>query len=358
MRFTLGVLLILTVLSCKPVPKQTIKENKFASTRPVSEVKINLLSQDTISIRALEYKEGTYYFSGSRNLIGQVDASTNHVTLDTITLDEQFEFRSIAVLDDRVLALNAGAPARIVAINKAEKDQKIVYKENTDGVFYDSMKFLDDKMGIVMGDPTTNGNSKCIVILKTTDGGDNWRRIDCGNLPAFVEGEAAFAASNSNISINGDHVWIATGGKLSRILKSTDSGESFKAIDTPMAAGGTMTGTFAMDFYDQNTGIIIGGDWENKTSNYRNLAITENGGESWNLIAEGSGVGYCSDIQFVPESDGMEVLAVGSEGIWYSKDRGQSWSRLSEQGFYTAAMESGTTGIVAGRNKIARFELK
>ncbi|WP_313791432.1 hypothetical protein [Lacinutrix neustonica] len=39
-------------------------------------------------------------------------------------------------------------------------------------------------------------------------------------MPKAKEGEAAFAASDTNIAIVGDNTWVATGGKASRILFS------------------------------------------------------------------------------------------------------------------------------------------
>ena len=64
------------------------------------------------------------------------------------------------------------------------------------------------------GDPTDG----CISILITRDADRQWSKITCSQLSKTVECEAAFAASDTNISIFGDKVWLASGGAVSRIL--------------------------------------------------------------------------------------------------------------------------------------------
>src|SRR5690606_19223130 len=89
-----------------------------------------------------------------------------------------------------------------------------VYKESGPEVFYDAMKFWNDEEGIAIGDPTNN----CMSVIITRDGGNTWNKVSCENLPKVEKGEAAFAASNSNIAIFGDNAWVATGGKKSRVM--------------------------------------------------------------------------------------------------------------------------------------------
>ena len=81
--------------------------------------------------------------------------------------------------------------------------------ETKEKAFYDSMQFWDDENGIAVGDPTVN----CMSILLTKDGGNSWNKIACENLPLAVEGEAAFAASNTNISLVDQNALLSRGGK-------------------------------------------------------------------------------------------------------------------------------------------------
>lgn len=76
------------------------------------------------------------------------------------------------------------------------------------------MQFWNDKEGIAIGDPTEDTFS----IIVTRDGGETWTKILSDKLPTNAEGEAAFAASNSNIVIKGNDTWLVSEEKSSCIL--------------------------------------------------------------------------------------------------------------------------------------------
>lgn len=343
------------------------KENKaldaaststFTPNRAQVDLELNMLVSDSISVRALSYQDSLYHFAGSTGAYGSYSPMTDKVQKGIIETDTlSLEFRSIAVTPNYTYLLNAGAPAFIYKINHRTQAVLKVYEEHTDGVFYDSLKFWNDEEGIAMGDPTKQEDKSCISILKTYDGGATWNKISCDQLPEYIEGEAGFAASNSNISIYGDQVWIATGGKAARVFYSKDRGENWTALNTPIIAGGEMTGIFAMDFFNGDLGVIIGGNWAEKENNYQNKAITTDGGTTWKLMEQGSGPGYCSDIMFIPDTEGQELIAVGTNGIWWSGDLGKSWDKLSDEGFYTVAMQNKNQGMLMGYAKSATFKL-
>ncbi|MDT0690217.1 hypothetical protein RM549_10510 [Salegentibacter sp. F188] len=187
----------------------------------------------------------------------------------------------------------------------------------------------------------------------TRDGGQTWKKLDCDILPKTEEGEAAFAASNSNIAIQGDNTWILSGGMKSRVFYSPDKGKSWEVFDTPLVQGKATTGGYSMDFYDENVGIIIGGDYTAPEGNTGNKAVTTDGGKTWELVGEGEEPGYKSGVRYLPNSGGEEIVAVGFNGISYSKDGGESWKKLSDEGFYTLRFVNDSTAYAAGKGKIA-----
>jgi len=229
-----------------------------------------------------------------------------------------------------------------------------VYVEKGEGVFYDAIAFWNDAEGIAMGDPTED----CLSIIITRDGGNSWEKIPCDRLPKTEKGEAAFAASNSNIAIVKNHVWIATGGKKARVFYSANKGKSWEVFNTPIIQGKDMTGIFSIEFYNKNKGIIFGGDWSDQDFNEGNKAITDDGGKTWTLVSNGSGPGYRSSVKFTPGSKGRGIVAVGSKGISYSKDRGASWLQISDEGFYAIEFVNDTLAFASGRNKISRLIFK
>lgn len=355
------ILISVCVASCKDANQNdnaTTAVENFTARDSVT-IEINRLVGDSTSVRALDYRNDAYHYAGSKGKYGKfldTDGGQVNGVIETDSLD--LEFRAIAVTDNFTFLMNVGSPAYIFKINHETQAVLKVYEESGEGVFYDSLKFWNDQEGIAMGDPTSQGDKKCISIIKTEDGGQSWKKISCENIPEFIEGEAGFAASNSNISIQGDQVWIATGGKAARVLHSKDRGTTWIAQETPIVAGLEMTGIFAMDFYDQNTGAIIGGNWSEKGTNSFNKARTNNSGATWELLDQGNGPGYCSDILFIPDTQGRELLAVGTPGIWWSNNQGASWKKISDDGYYTVAMKDSNSGMLMGYNKMAQFELR
>jgi photosystem II stability/assembly factor-like uncharacterized protein len=224
----------------------------------------------------------------------------------------------------------------------------LVYREDHESVFYDSMTFLNSKDGIALGDPTDN----CLSLLMTRDGGDSWAKIPCDDLPETFDGEAGFAASDSNIATFGDSIWVATGGSKARIWRSADKGEHWETFETPMVQGKSMTGIFSLDFSGPNEGIIMGGNWEDKDNGSKTKALTRDGGKTWVLVSEGKMPGYISCVQYLPGSEGREIMAVSTQGVFYSGDRGLTWSKVSEEGFYSLRFENRESAWLSRNNEI------
>lgn len=342
MKFILAAISCILIVSC-------------SDRRPDFErVTIQTIYTDSLSIRAIApVDENRVWFASDKGKVGLIDRDVPK--LATIKYEDSLlHFRSIAVTPNAVFVLNIGNPALLYKIDFDGQEAthiQDVYMETGEKVFYDSMKFWNEKEGIAMGDPTED----CLSVLVTRDGGDHWNKLSCTMLPTTEIGEAGFAASNTNIALYGNHVWIATGGRRARVFHSADKGLHWEVFDTPIVQGRAMTGIYSIDFYDDRLGVIIGGDWENKGFKEGNKAITTDGGKTWKLIANGEGPGFQSAVKFVPGSEGEEIVSVGSPGISYSSDRGRSWQQLSEEGFYAIEFVNDTLAFASGVNRIAKL---
>lgn len=303
-----------------------------------------------LSIRAIEVvNDSTLWFAGSSGRYGRI--TNDIVQMDSVAEinNKNLNFRSIAFNGKNIFLLSIENPAVLYKIDPFKKDinnLEIVYRENHEKVFYDSMKFFDELNGIAMGDPTDN----CLSVILTSDGGNIWKKLSCNSLPKIEDGEAAFAASNTNIAIHGNNVWLVTGGKKSRIFYSNDKGNSWNVYNTPIVQGKDMTGIFSVDFYDELNGIIMGGNWEEKSNFNATKAITQDGGKSWNLISNNKEPGYVSCVQYIPQTNGKEIMAVSTEGIYYSKDKGVHWKKISSKKFYTIKFINKNTAWLAGNS--------
>lgn len=344
--------LIVVFVACK---KQNDNQN-VQKTSVFTSVEIDTLLEKEISIRALLVDSTKIWYAANNGQFGFIDLQTHkkfngHITKDTL----RPEFRSIAKTDEHIFMINVGSPALLYKISKDGSEIEKVYQENHPKAFYNSMQFWNNKEGIVMGDPTED----CLSVLLTKDGGTTWNKISCKDLPKVQEGEAAFAASNTNVAIKENKVWMVSGGKKSRIFHSSDKGKTWKVTETPIIQGKTMTGIFTADFYNTQIGFIAGGNYENPTDNTNNKAITNDGGKSWQIVANNESFGYASCVQFVPNAAGTAIVTVGASGLFYSSDSGKKWTKFSNDvTLFTLLFMNDSTAIAAGKNKIIRIKFK
>jgi photosystem II stability/assembly factor-like uncharacterized protein len=177
-------------------------------------------------------------------------------------------------------------------------------------------------------------------------------------LPKFEENEAFFAASNTNIKTIGRTVWIGSGGKNARILKSDDFGDTWQIFETPIIQGEGPQGIYSIDFADENNGIAIGGDYSKPEENLRNKAITSDGGKTWLIVADGQNPNYKSCVQYVPNTNGKEVFAAGVTGISFSNNGGITWKEVSKEPYYSIQFVDRNTAWLSGNNKLGKLVLK
>tara|TARA_B110000238_G_scaffold164987_1_gene180157 strand:+ start:2582 stop:3634 length:1053 start_codon:yes stop_codon:yes gene_type:complete len=319
-----------------------------------SKVDINhVLLDSTLNIRALEINGNKVYNATSKGEIYSFD-----ITKPDLINVEQYNseldsvlypnFRSMSIVNRNIFTITIGNPALLF------KNGKVVYREVNKNVFYDSMDFWNENEGLVVGD-FVNG---CISVLITRDGGDTWKKLDCSNFDNPLPEEGFFAASDTNISIVDNRVWVASGGINSRIYYSDDKGKNWEIINTPIIQGEPTKGIFSIDFYDKNNGFAIGGDYTKPLENISNKISTSNGGKTWKTIAEKQDPGYRSCVQYFPNSNGKSLVAVGFNGIDISNDGGHSWSHISDQGYYTLRFLDDCSAYAAGNGKISKLHFK
>jgi photosystem II stability/assembly factor-like uncharacterized protein len=315
-----------------------------------------ILSESKLSCRAIFVDSEKIWMGMDKGRYGFYDTKKDSLYIHTIqSVNPATEFRSIAATKEAIFILSVGNPAKLIRIDKKSLQETIVYTEENEKVFYDSMQFVDNLNGFAMGDPTEN----CLSLIKTADGGKTWKKLPCENLPKVNSGEAAFATSNTNLIVKGNAVFMVSGGIKSRVFVSHDFGTSWQVYETPIVQGEEMTGIFTADFYNEKIGIIAGGNYLKQQQNWSNKAITMDGGKTWELIADKAAFGYASCVQFVPKSKGKKLISVGVTGIYYSEDFGKNWTKISDdKDFYTFRFESNKVFYATGKNKLVRFHIK
>lgn len=347
------VFLIMCSVSIEGITAQSKKtEHTFSS------VSIETVLEDSISIRAITIDSRGLIYAGTEGKYGFISfdkeerVKSYHKSISW--KGKKLHFRAIAATKEDFFILSIESPALLYKLSKKTGEASLVYKEEHPKAFYDAMAFWNDKEGIAIGDPT----DKCLSVIITRDGGQSWRKVSCEVFPKAVEGEAAFAASNGNISIIDDQVWILSGGGASRVYHSSDKGDHWSVFDTPITQGIPTKGGYSLDFYDRNTGIIYGGDYTTPDTNQKNKVVTKDGGNTWTLVADGEGPGYRSCVRYIPNSEGKGVIAVGFKGISVSGDGGKSWKTISDASFYTLRFITDTIAYAAGKGRIAKLSFE
>ncbi len=341
MRKFLLLFIVFSVFSCVE------EENRL----PFTSVEIEPIYEDTLSIRAIDIVGNTLRYAANKGTFGNIDLRTGKIMEGIQKYHTSIpEFRAITHSSTDFFMLSVGNPALLYKTGEEGK-MELVYMEEGDGVFYDSMTFWDDQEGIAIGD-TVDG---CFSIIITRDGGNTWNKLSCNILPEMIEGEGAFAASDTNIKTIGNKTWVAT---TKRILFSPDKGKTWEAFKTPILNKGEAEGIYSIDFWTDYLGVAVGGDYTNPEGNTSNKAITIDGGKTWTLIADGQEPSYKSCVQFVPNSSGKEIVALGFTGISYSSDIGKTWKKLSDESFYTIRFLNDSIAYAAGKNRIAKLTFR
>jgi len=353
--FVLGIVLIFGLGSFESSKFETF-EKQFTSVYIE-----NLIENETLNVRAIEIVDsigvaylgskgefGVCYAEGLKMPKDEVDIFPIMIKYDTIVPN----FRALAANKKTGYGISIGSPALLYNLEIDDHKRKVVYKEDHPNVFYDAMEFWNEEEGIAIGDSVEG----CLSVIITRDGGHSWTKLTCDQLPKGIEGEGAFAASDTNIAIIGDKTWVAT--TAGRIYYSKDKGVSWEIINTPIVKDKDTEGIYSIDFYDENNGFAIGGDYTNPDDSTANKIRTKDGGKTWQLVAENKSPGYRSCVQYVPNGKGQHLVAIGFKGIDYSNNAGESWRHLSDEGFYTIRFLNDSVAYAAGNKRISKLTFR
>jgi photosystem II stability/assembly factor-like uncharacterized protein len=277
--------------------------------------------------------------------------------VDSVPDASRLDFRDVFAFDaSSALLLSAGpaenGQANIYRTTDRGAHWTRVYTTAQPGVFLDAIAFWDRQHGIAMSDPVDGR----WFLLTTSDGGRTWTRIPPERIPPVLPGEAAFAASGTCLTVQGDgNVWIGTGGSAkARVFRSTDRGRTWSVAEAPVHAGGASAGIFSVAFRDAKHGIVVGGDYQQPKTALDNVALTADGGRTWRLAKGPLPTGYMSGVAYVPGTS--TVVAVGLAGTARSDDGGERWTMVDTVGYNGVSFAARDQGWAVGpQGRMARW---
>lgn len=270
------------------------------------------------------------WLSGSMGIIGLSLDSGHSFKVIELKDYNKFDFRDIHAFNDTVaLILNAGSPGVILKTDDGGQNFREVYKNDSPHIFFNGFDFWDKQHGIAFGDPINNR----LFIITTHDGGETWQEPDSIYIPECYAGEAGFAASGTAVFCSKKgKVIIGTGGSHARVFISNDFGVNWTVIESPMISGKESTGIFSVAMTNNGRIYLAGGDYKNDSLTIAGYFFTDDEGESWNS-AQSLPSGYRSCLL---NSSKELMVATGSNGTDISTDQGFVWKKVHSQGYHAA----------------------
>lgn len=312
------------------------------------------LLNDKISIRAIEIWKGRVYYSGSDSKFGYVHLKNPADKKQFRLSEKKLQFRTLAQDRNAFYAISIESPAYFYRISKKDFSYRNIYTDHDKNAFYDALIYSNG-MFYTFSDPNEDLHLKFAEFNYF----ENQFVAKYYKEPKLYEGEAAFAASNTNLAASKNYIWLATGGKKSRIWRLNRKTRIFESFEVPVIQGTSSQGIYSIDFFKDQFGIAVGGDYTVQDGNINNIATTFDAGKTWQIQASGNNAGYSTCVKIRPGSKGKEILAIGDRHISYSSDYGKSWKKLSdEKGFYVCEWINRNTVVLAGKDRIVKMDFR
>lgn len=344
MRCFLIMLSLLGLVAC---------EGNSYRVQSIALVPLKTFPLEGISVRAMTLIGDNVGFAGSDTTYGLIFTQNQTMYFSNLkNVGVISDFRAIDNTTSKVFMLSIGNPALIY---KTEANaMKEVYRESHERVFYDGLRFLDDRVGIAVGDPVEEGRMSVVI---TNNGGESWIKKPTSQSPKLAKGEVLFAASNSSIAVQGSKIWVVTGGAKSHVFFSEDKGVNWHSSVLPLQQGSASQGAFSIDFFDKKHGIVVGGDYQHPAERKGTVAITADGGKTWQRVPESQSIGYASCVKYIPQAKGYGVVAASPNGIFFSNNGGFSWQKVSDKVCHALLFADERTLVASGDGEITLFRV-
>ena len=274
----------------------------------------------------------------------------NHWVSAVVPGAEALQFRDVQGVSARVaylLSAGVGTDSRIYKTEDGGATWQLQFEAQDPNAFYDCFAFWTPVRGLTQGD-SINGR---FPTLRTTNG-QTW--TDIGNqMPTALPGEGSFAASGTCVATQGqENAWVVT--TSSRVLATTDGGNSWAAYTAPIAGGTGTAGLFTVDFRDELHGMVGGGDFVGTTV-VPNAARSSDGGVTWTLTTPAPipgaifGLSYVSHSALAYPKFLQTVVATGPGGGAWTPDEGNTWYLLKNvRNYWAVAFADPHAGWLVG----------
>jgi photosystem II stability/assembly factor-like uncharacterized protein len=291
------------------------------------------------------------WFSGAEGQVYRVEATNNQIINCSPTGFSESDFRDIhAFSASKAIILSAGLPAVILLTEDGGESWREVYRNETEGIFFDALDFWDDQRGLAFSDAI----GQALPIIETKDGGKTWQSINPALIPPSHLNQGGFAASGTSLKTYGDgHAIIGLGGKEATIYKTQDYGKTWYRQFAPIDQGADSKGIFSLAFIDAKRIIAVGGDYQGDSLSKDCISLSENGGFSW-LVQLDSKISlkgkYLSNIIVIDEK---QWLAHSRFGAYFTEDAGRNWQSFPFK-YYSGSLAENYIWLSGPKGDLAR----
>lgn len=308
----------------------------------------SLTSGTMVSLRGLSaVSDQVIWASGSGGSVALSTDGGKTWKWMTVARYEKSDFRDIEAFSDReAVIMGITQPAVILRTTDGGENWKTVFEDSSKNTFLDAMDFTGDR-GAVIGDPVSGK----IFIAQSTDRGKSWEKDLLPGMEMTALGEAFFAASGSNIRINSKDQWvIVSGGKKSCLY--TNSGRY--PLQLNQGEESTGANSIAISPAHPGQGFIVGGDFSKDKVTYRNSL--------WIQLKPFKQIpplvpprGYRSCVEYL---DRTRLICCGTTGVDVSADGGMRWKGISDKSFHVCRKaKTGQSVYLAGaQGSISRID--
>jgi len=102
----------------------------------------------------------------------------------------------------------------------------------------------------------------------------------------------------------------------------------------PILQGSASQGIFSIDFWSDNDGIAVGGDYLHDTVSTNTIMLTSDGGQNW-ISSSSPSSGFKSAVKYISHNI---LVATGTSGTDISEDGGLHWRNIAKESFNSIAI--------------------
>jgi hypothetical protein len=281
-----------------------------------------ICNKPEISLRGLSVvNDSVFWVSGSKGTVGRSTNGGKLIEWIQVPDHTKRDFRDIEAFDDNTAIVMAiDTPAVILKTNDGGKNWKKVFEDKRADMFLDAIYFSDHKNGIVVGDPVDNH----FFMATTKDGGEYWKVLSKNKTALAEKGEALFAASGSNIVLIKLQPYFISGGIKTNLI------QGHRKILLPLIMNKSSAGANSLAMAEDGRIIIVGGDYLTDTISTGNCIISDDYGKHF-IQPQTNPFGYKSCVAY---AGNRNWISCGTSGIDISNDHGIHWTHISDQSFY------------------------